>query len=379
LAGSYDTQGLTFDPDVQTQTGAKSYSLFYERLLGYSPGTYEVEPELASRWEQPSPTEYVLTLQPGVKWQNKPPVNGRPLTAEDVLWSLERARTDDPKFYSRSLLTLVDKIEAPSAMTIRVTTKTADASTLKRLSTDNLAILSREVYEKYPKPTTADAAVGTGAFMMKTVEEKVAAEYVRNPDYWKAGRPYLDGFRTRYFPDSATASAAFLGGQVDAALLAGADAKTYIAKQGPAFKPVWGPDDTINGFMYPNTKLKPMDDPRVTRALRLLIDHDEFIHTWAESLFGQGVHGSIFPTALAGWDLTQPEYKDQLEWKQPKDEAAKQALALLSAAGYSSGNPLKFTLISNSGQQGQTGTQLMQAQWKRLSQGVVDVEIRLLE
>ena len=60
LAGSFDTQGRSFDPHIQTQGGSKGYTLFYERLLGYNLITYEVEPDLAQKWEQPSPTEYVF-------------------------------------------------------------------------------------------------------------------------------------------------------------------------------------------------------------------------------------------------------------------------------------------------------------------------------
>ena len=112
-AGSADTTGAGFDPDIQPQSQERSYSLFYERLLAYNLRTYAVEPEIAQKWEQPSPTEFLFHLQPGVKWQNKPPVNGRALTIDDVVWSLERARTNDPRFLSRSYLTLVDKIEAP--------------------------------------------------------------------------------------------------------------------------------------------------------------------------------------------------------------------------------------------------------------------------
>ena len=82
-AGSYDTQGRTFDPMIQTQFGSKSYTLFYQRLLAYNLVNYKLEPELAQKWEQPNPSEYLFTLQPGVKWQNKPPVNGRALTADD--------------------------------------------------------------------------------------------------------------------------------------------------------------------------------------------------------------------------------------------------------------------------------------------------------
>ena len=90
-----------------------------------------------------------------------------------------------------------------------------------------------------------------------------------------------------------------------------------------------------------------MDDPRVMRALRLLIDHDEFIKAWAETQYGKGGYGSIFPTALSGWDLTDDEYRQHLEWKQPKDEAAKEAIALLSAAGFTKDNPLKFEVVDN--------------------------------
>ena len=375
-AGSNDTQGRSFDPTIQTQWASKAYTLFYERLLGYDLRTYKVQPELAQKWEQPSETEYRFALQPGVKWHNKPPANGRDLTVDDIVWSLERARTDDPKFYSRSLLALIDKIEAPDKSTVRITTKGPWASTLKALSVDNLAILCREVFEKYPKPTSADGVVGTGAFMMMSEEDKVGADYARNPAYWRAGLPYLDAFRTRHFPDYQTAYSAFLAGQVDISLIPGSEVKKFIAQQGPGYAPAFYPDDTFR-FIYPNTKRKPMDEPRVTHALRLLVDHDEFNTAWAEVQYGKGGYGSIFPTALADWDLTSDEYRKQLEWKQPKDEAAKEAIALLNAAGFSKDNPLKFPMNGDTSQGAQPESELLQAQWKRLSQGIVDVELKI--
>lgn len=313
-------------------------------MLAYNFRTFAIEAELAQKWEQPSPTEYVFHLQPGVKWQNKAPANGRLLTSEDAVWSLERARTDDPRFFSRSLLTFVDRIEAPDAATVRLTTKGPDASTLTTLTVDNLAVLAREVIEKYPKPTTAESAVGTGAFMMQSVEQNVGADYVRNPNYWRPGLPYLDGFRTKAFEDTLTGWSAFLAGQVDIAPVPGSEVKKYISSRGSASAPEWYPDDTLVSLLFPNTKVKPMDDARVTRALRLLTDHDEFVKSWAEVQVGRGRVGSIFPTALSAWDLTEAEYHQQLEWKQPKDDAAKEALSLLNAAGYTKDNPLKFTL-----------------------------------
>ena len=373
--GSYDTQGFGFDPDVQLQFFAKGYTLFYERLVAYKLGSYEVEAELAEKWEQPSPTEYLFHLRPGVKWQDKPPVNARPLTVDDVTWSLERARTDDPKFYTRSLMNFVDKIEAPDKATVRITTKSPDAVSLKKLASDNLAVLAKEVLDKYPKPTTADAVVGTGPFMMKSVEDKVAAEYVRNPGYWKPGLPYLDGFRTRYFSDPLAAWAAFLATQVDVALVPGAESKQYIARQGSGFTPQWNANDDAKA-LYPNIRQKVLSDARVVRALRLMVDHDEFIKAWAELQSGRGTYASALPPALSAWDLTQQEYGSHLEWKQPKDDAAKEAVTLLSAAGFNAQNPLRFTLDCSATATMTSAAQLIQSQWKRFSQGAVDMQIK---
>lgn len=379
IAGSNDTQGRTFDPTIQTQWSDKSYLLFYERLVAYNPRTYKVEPELGQKWEQPSPTEYVFHLQPSVKWQNKPPVNGRALTADDIVYNLSRAGADNPRLFTRSLMSLMDKIEAPDKATVRVTTKSPDSSTLTKLSSELLEVLAREVVEKYSKLTTADSTVGTGPFVMKTEEDRVSAEYERNPDYWRPNLPYLDTFRTKAFSDSLSAWAAFQSSQVDVALVPAPEIQKYVTQQGSGYNPDWFADDTTYSFLTPNTKQKPMDDARVTRALRLLIDHDEFIHAWAETQYGKGAYGSIFPTALSAWDLTETEYRQHLEWKQPKDGAAKEALSLLNSAGFTKDNPLKFTLVLPTGSQQSVAAQLAQAQWKRLSQGAVDVQLQVLD
>lgn len=375
-AGSHDTFGGGYDPHTQSGFTARNFGLFYERLLAYNLRTYALEPELAQKWEQPSPTEYLFHLQPGVKWHNKPPANGRPLTADDVVWSLERARTNDPRFMSRSLLAVVDKIDAPDEATVRVTMKAADASTLTKLSADNLVMLAQEVVDRFPKINTADAAVGTGAFIVKSKEDNVGAEYVRNPDYWKPGLPYLDGLRTRHFGDYQTAWAAFLAGQVDVALVPGQEIKNYIAEQGQGYTPDWYADDTLGALQTPNVRVKPLNDARVTHALRLLTDHDELITAWAEVQTGKGGYGSLFPSAFSAWDLTPDEYRQHPEWKQPKDDAAKEAISLLSAAGYTKDNPLKFMLGADTSPQNATTIQLLQAQWKRWSQGAVDVQTR---
>src|SRR5215467_11212615 len=80
-----------FDPHLTLNFKTNNtLSFVYSKLVrhkvgaGVVPGTFAVEPDLAERWEEPDDTTVVFYLRRGVRWQNKPPVNGRELTAEDV-------------------------------------------------------------------------------------------------------------------------------------------------------------------------------------------------------------------------------------------------------------------------------------------------------
>ena len=82
-------------------------SFVYRKLVrhqvgaGVTPGTFTVEPDLAERWEEPDDTTLVFHLRRGVRWHNKPPVNGRELTAEDVKFSFERYKGGDTPVATR--------------------------------------------------------------------------------------------------------------------------------------------------------------------------------------------------------------------------------------------------------------------------------------
>lgn len=378
---AHETQGRILDPHRSTRLAAQGFRLMYQGLLSYHPLTYREGPELAEKWEQPSPTEYILTLRPGVKWQNRPPVNGRALTVEDIVWSMERARTNDPAFQNRSLLEGMVKLEAVDQSRIRIATNEPDAAFLFKLAADGLTIMAREAVEKADKFATAAEVVGTGPFMITSVEENVGAEYVRNPDYWKPGLPYLDGIRTKHFGTDQLAFAAFLAGQLDITRVPGTEAKTFVQRQGKDYQPAWFPSDAV-GAIQMNTRIGPTVDARVRRGLRLLIDHEEFLTGWAEIWAGRGRNGSILATAFEPWDLTHEEYYNYLEWKQPKTEAIREGLAALSAAGFTSSNPLRIEIIgqvNNRGDQSEAAQVLLLDQYRRFSQGVVEPTYRILD
>jgi peptide/nickel transport system substrate-binding protein len=378
----FETIQYGFDPQILAVILGAQYRIWYQGLLGYNTRTYAIEPEIAQKWEQPDQATTVFHLQSNVKWHNKPPANGRLLTADDVVFSLNRARSNDPRFTSGPLLKDY-QFTATDQATVKVTAPSPEVTGLQKFAGDQFMMLAPEVVDKAGKFASADTCVGTGAFVLQSATDGVGSASVRNPDYWKPGLPYLDGFHTQHFdtsPLTEKAWAAFQAGQLDTVVVPGNETKGYIAKQPKGYTPEWWKNNAIDSIMFPNTKAKPFDDARVTRGMELLVDHQEFITAWAETLYGAGQYVSVFPVALADWDFTQDEYKSKfLGWKQPKDDAVKQALQLLGAAGFSKDNPVKFEFIAATESFSLAAAQLIQGQWKRLGQGYVDATLRTVE
>src|SRR5215475_8961955 len=89
-----------FDPYLQVSYKTHIvYSFTHSRLVKYKsgpgivPGTFAIEGDLAESWSQLDESTYVFKLRRGARWHPKPPVNGRELTAEDVVYSVDRFRT----------------------------------------------------------------------------------------------------------------------------------------------------------------------------------------------------------------------------------------------------------------------------------------------
>ncbi|PYN17868.1 MAG: hypothetical protein DME05_03105, partial [Candidatus Rokuibacteriota bacterium] len=99
-------------------------SFTHSRLLkhkagpGVVPGTFPIEGDLAESWTQPSETTYVFKLRKGVRWHNKPPVNGRELTADDVVFSVNHFLTAKGNA-NAYMLRAVEKVEAFDRSTVK--------------------------------------------------------------------------------------------------------------------------------------------------------------------------------------------------------------------------------------------------------------------
>ncbi|HTE85192.1 MAG TPA: ABC transporter substrate-binding protein [Dehalococcoidia bacterium] len=369
------------DPHILQATQTGMFGMFYSLLVRANQKTYELEPDLATKWEVPSPTELVFTLAPNIKWHDRPPANGRPLKVEDIIFSYNRVQTKDPKFINKNYLNSIDKMEAVDARTLKLTLRQPDVTQLGNLSAPGLKVLAPEVVEA-ARGNLAEASttVGTGAFILQSTETNVGSELIRNPNYFKPGLPYVDEIKLRAFQDAQSEWSAFLAGKIDHRWVPGEDSQTFARDKSGQYQLDWFGDLDFY-IAQAMTLKKPFDDARVTGALRLLIDHDEFQKAWGQVWWGRARHSLCYGAGTAdNWDLTEDEYKQHLEWKQPKDEAIKTALSLLAAAGFSKDKPLKFVL-SGTGEASvpfqQAASQLLQAQFRRNGAGVVDPEIKL--
>jgi peptide/nickel transport system substrate-binding protein len=306
------------------------------------------------------------------------------LTAEDVVFSLNRLRTDEPRFDHKGLFASLDKLEAPDEATVRVTTSVPDVGILSALSATAAAVLAPEVVEQAGDFVDADTAVGTGAFVLESFGTLDAA-LVANPDFWRPDRPYLEGATLNVLAQEVLAEA-MQTNRLDFAHIRGGDIKRVADQvdQGrdPGFRFEWiGNDGFIRSTA--NIQRQPFNDERVPRALRLLHDHKEAVEAWGVTHFVRAYHATYLPWPLrADWDFTDEEYEAMfLEFKQPKDDASMEAVALLNAAGFSSDNPLEFELLGAlAGEEGLVASsQLLQDQWRRLTNGVVQANVQVLD
>lgn len=178
---------------------------------------YDKLPEgyAAASWEQPTETTYIFRLEPAAKWHNIPPVNGRALTAEDVVYSMNRQV--DLKV-SAGLLAGMSRVTAVDARTVRLELSAPDADFLLGMMLPNNKIVAREVVEQRGDLKTGPY-IGLGAWIFKEFVPNNSLKLVRNPDYFRKDSfgsqlPYADNLDLIRIADQSLAQAAFRTGQV---------------------------------------------------------------------------------------------------------------------------------------------------------------------
>src|SRR6266446_2081300 len=259
---------------------------------------------------------------------------GREVKAPDVKYSLDRfaAKSGYPARFDD-----VDHVEVVDDYTVKIVTKYPFAPLLVNLaSPSHNFILPKEAEDKYGDFNKAEAAIGTGPFILERYERGVKLVFKRNPDYYIKGLPYVDGIEWQITPNDAARVALLRTGKVDfvhtTGLLAGEEA-IPLQRNNPELK--FFKYQSLNwGMFYMRTDQPPFNDIRVRRALSLAINRP----AWLETLeFGEGclITGPI-PCALPEWKLDVKEL-DPIKAKYLAGFDREEARRLLAEAGFPKG------------------------------------------
>ena len=337
-----DREAPNLDPHLSVSFLTHSWAnMVYSQLVRYAHGPeqkhtadFTVVPDLAEKWEYKSPTVVVFTLRKGVKFHNKPPVNGREVTAEDAKYSMERFKA---KSAFRARFDVIQSIDVVDRHTLQVTLKEPFAPFLNHLAASTyVGILPREVEEKLKDFNRPEAMIGSGPFMVKSYQKGVKVEFERNPDYYMKGQPYLDGVVIEITPDATARLALLRSGKVDMGHMWG-----YMVPEEAKSLKQTNPEMVMtsttvlgSGILYFRTDQPPFNDIRVRRALSLAIDRKG----WNDSiLYGEGcIDAGPVPCALKDWKLPASKM-DPAKAKYLVGYDPAEAKRLLAEAGFPNG------------------------------------------
>jgi ABC-type transport system substrate-binding protein len=335
----------TFDIQATVSYQTQLISSFVHRQLfkfvngaTYGASDFTRVPDLALKAEVSKDGKiYTIALRPGVRWEQRAPVNGREVVAADVKYSMERALKKSP--YA-SLLGQVEGIETPDKRTVRIHLADAFAPFLHNLAEPWNAILPPEVEDKLGDFKAAESLVGCGPFVLERYEPGVKAVFARNPNYYDKGLPYLDKVEWLFIKDRSTQLSLFRAGQVDIpfydARIPRGDVGSF-KRSNPAYPIVFW-DWLANRTLAMRTDKAPFNDVRVRRALSMAVDRKKWV---AQYLDGQGFedHGSV-PAPMREWKLPAKDLGEGARYLEHNPALAKR---LLAEAGFPNGMKVKCT------------------------------------
>lgn len=331
-------------------------SYTHERLTQFKigPGTSPVEhipvPSLAESWDiKDDGKTVVYHIRKGVKWHNKPPVNGRELKASDFVFTLDRIKRHEQAVYMNNILQNVESYEAPDDYTLVFRLKAPFAAFIYHMTRTGFEVLAPEVEKAcgdYVKPECAD--IGTGPWMFESYTPGTHVVLKRNPDYWNKPYPYIETLQLIFMDDEKAQDAAFRTGKLD---LIGVETDAINGERFRSLKQS-NPEMVYQVFIDPFNRraiyLKadkpPFNDIRMRRAVSMAIDRVG----WVKSVMGgYGIPfgGWLYP-GNRYW-LSDDEYGECAQYIQYNPEEAQR---LVKEAGYGpGGKPLKVKLQSTPG------------------------------
>ncbi len=269
----------------------------YQSLLTYGTDLKPL-PSLAKSWTiSPDGLTYTFTLQDNVKWHD-----GKPFSADDVIFTADKFLRESHPRWRLIATTYVESITAPAPNQVVFKLKKPFSAFLHAFELSSFPIIPKHIYDgtDYRTNPANQTPIGTGPFKLKDWKRGSYIHLVRNEDYWKPGKPYLDELYFRIIPDAASRAVAFEKGTVD--VLRGGDVEGFEVRRLVKQKDV---ENTTSGweayaplvFMQMNLRNQPFSDKRIRQAVMHAIDREFIVKNIFFGL-GKVATGPIASTTL---------------------------------------------------------------------------------
>ncbi|MCF6112905.1 ABC transporter substrate-binding protein [Mesorhizobium muleiense] len=251
----------------------------------------EVLPALAESWTVSDDGKvYTFKLHSGVKFHD-----GTDFNADDVKFSLDRARADNSVNAQKGLFAAIGAVEMVDPATVRITLKNPQSSFLYNMGWGDAVIVAPETAD-----TNKEKPVGTGPFKFQTWAKGSSITLIRSDAYW--GAPVsLDKAEFRIVTDAAAAVPALLSGDVQAFPFFDPDSVAQIQGD-PRFKVVIGATEGET-ILSMNNKKPPFDRLQVRQAISFALDRKAIIDGASAGL-GVPIGSHMSPANKAYVDLT---------------------------------------------------------------------------
>ncbi|MBV4492835.1 ABC transporter substrate-binding protein [Pseudomonas oryzicola] len=363
-------------------TADASAETVFNRLVDFKPGTTEIQPALAERWDiSADGLTYTFHLRQRVKFHTtdyfKPT---RDFNADDVLWSLNRQLDPNhpwhdktsvgyPYFESMGFKELLKSVSKADEHTVVITLTRPEAPFLRDMAMGFTSIYSAEYGDQLLKAgKTAELnskPIGTGPFIFQRYNKDAQVRFKPNPDYFR-GKPPADALVFAIATDSNVRLQKLRANECQVALYPKPDDVPSI-KQDPNLK-VDEIEALVTGYISMNTEHKYLSDVRVRKAINMAFDRQ----THVDQLFGKGnalVGVNPYPPTMIGYNN---------ENRNPPRDLAK-ARELLKEAGVPPGTV--FTLFTRNGggptnPNPRLSAEMLQADLKQIG---LKLDIRVME
>jgi len=295
---------------------------FFERLL-FQDNTGAYQGELATSYEIAADGKSItFKLRQGVQFSD-----GTPFNAAAVKWNFDSLVP--PK---SNVLTGVSSIDAVDDYTLRLNMPSFNNLMLYSIAVDmRLCIVSPTAIQKNNLDWAATHPVGTGPYILKDFQPSASISYIKNPNYWNKGYPYLDGMIGNAISDPMTQALALKSGDINFIWDAAPASAAQLRDAGYPLKVAPGTLQSLGGDTANPSSI--WADQRIRDAVEYAIDKDAIC-----SGPGMGLYKPMYQIALEG----TPDYNPALA---PKKYNVAKAKELLAAAGKASG--FEFSLFLN--------------------------------